>query len=60
MFSLIKQGENLAVAMAMIAAVLLQGFVATPLILLLAGLVYFAFIVASSFSRGGRALLATQ
>jgi len=59
-FSLIKQGENLAVVLAMVAAVLLQGFVATPLILLLAGLVYFAFIVASSFSRGGRALLATQ
>lgn len=59
-FSLIKQGENLAVVLAMVAAVLLQGFIATPLILLLAGLVYFAFIVASSFSRGGRALLATQ
>ena len=59
-FSLIKQGENLAVVLAMVAAVLLQGFVATPLILLLAGLVYFAFIVASFFSRGGRALLATQ
>lgn len=59
-FSLIKQGENLAVVLAMVAAVLLQGFVATPLILLLAGFVYFAFAVASSFSRGGRALLATQ
>ncbi len=59
-FSLIKQGENLAVVLAMVAAVLLQGFVATPLILLLAGFVYFAFTVASSFSRGGRALLATQ
>lgn len=59
-FSLIKQGENLAVVLAMVAAVLLQGFVATPLILLLAGLVYFAFTVASFFSRGGRALLATQ
>jgi MFS family permease len=59
-FSLIKQGENLAVVLAMLAAVLLQGFVATPLILLLAGLVYFAFTVVSSFSRGGRALLATQ
>jgi predicted MFS family arabinose efflux permease len=59
-FSLIKQGENLAVALAMVAAVLLQGFIATPLILLLAGFVYFAFIVASSLSRGGRALLATQ
>lgn len=59
-FSLIKQGENLAVVLAMVTAVLLQGFVATPLILLLAGLVYFAFAVASSFSRGGRALLAMQ
>ena len=59
-FSLIKQGENLAVVLAMVAAVLLQGFVAAPLILLLAGLVYFAFTVASSFSRGGLALLATQ
>jgi MFS family permease len=59
-FSLIKQGENLAIVLAMVTAVLLQGFVRTPLILLLAGLVYFAFIVASSFSRGGRALLATQ
>jgi sugar phosphate permease len=59
-FSLIKQGENLAVVLAMVAAVLLQGFVATPLILLLAGFVYFTFTVASSFSRGGRALLATQ
>lgn len=59
-FSLIKQGENLAIVLAMVAAVLLQGFVATPLILLLAGLVYFTFIVAASFSRGGRALLATQ
>jgi predicted MFS family arabinose efflux permease len=59
-FSLIKQGENLAVVLAMVAAVLLQGFVATPIILLVAGLVYFAFTVASSFSRGGRVLLATQ
>lgn len=59
-FSLIKQGENLAVVLAMIAAALLQGFVATPLIFLLGGLVYFTFTVASSFSRGGRALLATQ
>jgi MFS family permease len=59
-FSLIKQGENLAVVLAMVAAVLLQGFVATPLILLLAGLVYFAFTVMSSFSRSGRALLSTQ
>jgi predicted MFS family arabinose efflux permease len=59
-FSLIKQGENLAVVLAMVAAVLLQGFVATPLILMLAGAAYFAFTVASSFSRGGRALLATQ
>jgi MFS family permease len=58
-FSLINQGENLAVVVAMVAAVLLQGFVTTPLILLLAGLIYFAFTVASSFSRGGRALLAT-
>ena len=59
-FSLIKQGENLAVVLAMVAAVLMQGFVATPLILMLAGIVYFAFTVASSFSRGGRAWLATQ
>jgi MFS family permease len=59
-FSLIKQGENLAVVLAMVAAVLLQGFVATPLILLLAGFVYFVFTLASSFSRGGRALLSTQ
>jgi predicted MFS family arabinose efflux permease len=58
-FSLIKQGENLAVVLAMGAAVLLQGAVGAPLILLLGGLVYFAFIVASSFSQGGRALLAT-
>ena len=59
-FSLIKQGENLAVVLAMVAAALLQGFVATPLIFLLGGLVYFSFTVASSFSRGGRALLSTQ
>ena len=59
-FSLIKQGENLAIVLAMVAAALLQGFVATPLIFLLAGLVYFAFTVGSSFSRGGRALLATH
>ena len=59
-FSLIKQGENLAVVLAMVAATLLQGFVATPLIFLLGGLIYFSFTVASSFSRGGRALLATQ
>ena len=59
-FSLIKQGENLAVVLAMVAAALLQGLVATPLIFLLAGFVYFAFTIASSFSRGGRVLLATQ
>ena len=59
-FSLIKQGENLAVVLAMVAAALLQGFVATPLIFLFGGLVYFSFTVASSFSRGGRALLSTQ
>jgi hypothetical protein len=59
-FSLIKQGENLAVVLAMVAAARLQGLVATPLIFLLGGLVYFSFTVASSFSRGGRALLATH
>lgn len=59
-FSLIKQGENLAVVLAMVAAALLQGLVATPLIFLIGGLVYFTFTLASSFSRGGRALLATQ
>jgi predicted MFS family arabinose efflux permease len=59
-FSLIKQGENLAVVLAMAVAVLLQGLIATPLLLLLAGFVYFVFILASSFSRGGRALLATH
>lgn len=59
-FSLIKQGENLAVVLAMVAAALLQGLVATPLIFLIGGLIYFTFTLASSFSRGGRALLATQ
>jgi DHA3 family macrolide efflux protein-like MFS transporter len=59
-FSLIKQGENLAIVLAMVGAVLLQDFVTTPLIFLFAGLIYFAFTAVSSFSRGGRALLATR
>jgi hypothetical protein len=59
-FSLIKQGENLAVVLAMVAAVLLQDFVATSLILLLAGLCLFRVHRGVIFQPGGRALLATQ
>lgn len=59
-FAVVKQSENLAVVLAMAGAVLLQDRFGSHLILLSAGLLYFGCAAASSFSRGGRALLATR
>lgn len=59
-FSIVKQGENLAVVLAMVIAVLLQGFLDSHVILLVAGLFYVVLTVASSFGRGGRLLLGTR
>jgi DHA3 family macrolide efflux protein-like MFS transporter len=59
-FSIVKQGENLAVVLAMVIAVLLHDFLDSHLIILIAGLFYVLLTVASSFSRGGRLLLGTR
>jgi MFS family permease len=59
-FSIVKQGENLAVVLAMVIAVLLHGFLDSHVIILIAGLFYVLLTVASSFSRGGRLLLGTR
>lgn len=59
-FSIVKQGENLAVVLAMLMAVLLHSFLDSHVIILVAGLFYVALTVASSFSRGGRLLLGTR
>ena len=59
-FSIVKQGENLAVVLAMGLAVLLHGFLDSHVILLVAGLFYVVLTIASSFSRGGRLLLETR
>ena len=59
-FSIVKQSENLAVVLAMGIAVLLNGFLASHVIFLVAGLFYVAVTVASSFSRDGRLLLETR
>lgn len=59
-FSIVKQSENLAVVLAMVIAVLLQDFLDSHVILLVAGLFYIALTVASSFSRSGRLLLGTR
>ena len=59
-FSLVKQSENVAIVLAMIGAVLLQDIVGSDLVFLLAGLVYFGCTVVSSFSLGGKVLLATR
>lgn len=59
-FSIVKQGENLAVVLAMVIAVLLHGFLDSHVIILVAGLFYVVLTVASSFSRGGRLLLGTR
>lgn len=59
-FSIVKQGENLAVVLAMGMAVLLHAFLDSHVILLVAGLFYVVLTIASSFSRGGRLLLETR
>jgi MFS family permease len=59
-FSLVKQCENAAIVLAMVGAALLQDMVGSHLIFLFTGLVYFGFTAISSFSKGGKALLATR
>lgn len=59
-FSLVKQSENVAIALAMLGAVLLQGFATVSSTFLVAGLVYLSFTVVSSLTEGGRVLLATR
>jgi MFS family permease len=57
-FSLLKQGENLALVLAMGAAMGLRGVLGTHLIFALAGITYFAIAAASSLTPGGRFLRA--
>jgi MFS family permease len=59
-FSIVKQGENLAIVLAMAIAVLLHGFLESHVIFLVAGLFYVVLTIASSFSRDGRLLLETR
>jgi hypothetical protein len=59
-FSIVKQSENLAVVLAMVFAVLLQTFLDSYVIFLVAGLFYVVLTIASSLSRGGRLLLGTR
>jgi MFS family permease len=59
-FSVVKQSENLAVVLAMVAAMLLHDVFKSQLIFLFAGLFYFGFVALSSSSKGGRMLLATR
>lgn len=59
-FAVVKQCENVAVVVAMTVAVLLQDRFGSHLIFISAGLVYFGCTAISSFSSGGRALLATR
>lgn len=58
-FAVVKQSENVAVALAMPAAVLLNTFLNSRVIFLFAGLFYFGVVALSALSAGGRALLAT-
>lgn len=57
-FAVVKQSENVAVALAMPAAVLLNSFLNSRVIFLSAGLFYFGVVALSALSAGGRALLA--
>lgn len=58
-FAVVKQSENVAVALAMPAAVALSAFLDSRVIFLCAGLFYFGVVALSALSAGGRALLAT-
>jgi MFS family permease len=59
-FAAVRQSENIALALAMGAAVLLQGRMDSSSILLLGGVAYCVLALGSSFTGGGRALLATR
>lgn len=58
-FSVVRQGENLAMLLAMGAAVALSGRMASQTIFLVAGLLYCGAVVAASLTRGGQALRGT-
>lgn len=58
-FSVVKQGESVAVFLAMLTAVALAERFGSHLILLATGLAYLALTLASTATRGGRTLLAT-
>ncbi len=59
-FAVVKQSENVAVVLAMLAVPLLQGRLGSHLILFLAGAVYLTFAVLSTLSPGGRRLLSAR
>lgn len=59
-FSTVKQSENLAMAIALGVAVLLQGRMDSRTILLGGGLAYCALALGSCLTAGGRSLLATR
>lgn len=56
-FSTLKQGENLAMLLAMGLAVALSAWLSIRVVFLLAGGSYFAIVAAASMTKGGRALL---
>lgn len=56
-FSIVNQGEGVAILAAMLLASTLSAHVASQLVFLGAGLVYVALVVMQAASRGGRSLL---
>jgi MFS family permease len=58
--TVVKQLENFALVLAVLAALLMHGFVSSTTIFLTAGLLYFAVTASSSFSRSGRMLLSLR
>ena len=58
-FSVIKLCENLAIVLAMVAAMLLNDLLGSRLIFLIAGSCYFGLTMVSSLTQGGKRLLAT-
>lgn len=59
-FSVVKQSENAALMLAMLAAMWLQGLWGSYLILLVAGISYFGVTALSLLSKRGRVLLAAR
>lgn len=58
-FSMVKQGENVAMLLAVLLAVALDGVLGSAVTFLVGGLCYVWIVAVSSLTRGGRQLLAT-